>query len=47
MNVQEVTIVAKGIHMPEPDEIKKQESQSIQGDTPKLPGEKNSSNEKK
>ena len=47
MNVQEVTIVAKGIHMPEPDEIKKQESQSIQGDTLKLTEEKNSSNEKK
>ena len=47
MNVQEVTIVAKGIHIPEPDEIKKQESQSIQGDTLKLTEEKNSSNEKK
>ena len=47
MNVQEVTIVAKGIHMPEPDEIKKQESQSIQGDILKLTEEKNSSNEKK
>ena len=41
MNVQEVTIVAKGIHMPEPDEIKKQELQNRQEDMPQLPEEKN------
>ena len=43
MNVQEITIVAKGIHMPEPDEVKKQELQNRQEDILQLPEDKNSS----